>query len=132
MAGGSALATVLLYLLEGALGLPVFQGTPAAGIGLAYMLGPTGGYLVGFACRGRAGRLAGGARLRPQSAEALRRDAAGDAIVFALGLAWLGTVHRLGQAGARRSAFYPFMLGDLVKLALAACLVSAGARLVRR
>lgn len=44
-----ALATVMLYLAEGALGLPVFQGTPDRGIGLAYMVGPTGGYLVGFA-----------------------------------------------------------------------------------
>ena len=42
-----AVATVALYLLEGALGLPVFQGTPERGIGLAYMAGPTGGYLVG-------------------------------------------------------------------------------------
>jgi biotin transport system substrate-specific component len=43
-----AVATVALYLLEGALGLPVFQGTPDRGIGLSYMLGPTGGYLMGF------------------------------------------------------------------------------------
>ncbi len=42
------LATILLYLAEGALGFPVFQGTPERGIGLAYMVGPTGGYLVGF------------------------------------------------------------------------------------
>ena len=40
-------ATVLLSLAEGAVGLPVFAGTPAKGIGLAYMMGPTGGYLVG-------------------------------------------------------------------------------------
>ena len=41
-------ATLLLYLAEGAAGLPVFAGTPEKGIGLAYMTGPTGGYLVGF------------------------------------------------------------------------------------
>jgi len=41
-------ATVLLYLFEGLLGLPVFAGTPEKGIGLAYMAGPTGGYLLGF------------------------------------------------------------------------------------
>src|SRR5262249_11270176 len=40
--------TVLLYLAEGAVGLPVFAGTPEKGLGLAYMAGPTGGYLVGF------------------------------------------------------------------------------------
>ena len=40
--------TVMLYLIEGALGLPVFAYTPAKGIGISYMMGPTGGYLVGF------------------------------------------------------------------------------------
>jgi biotin transport system substrate-specific component len=43
-----AVATVALYLFEGALGLPVFQGTPDRGVGLAYMVGPTGGFLIGF------------------------------------------------------------------------------------
>jgi biotin transport system substrate-specific component len=41
-------ATMLLYLAQGAIGLPVFSGTPERGIGLAYMAGPTGGYLAGF------------------------------------------------------------------------------------
>ena len=41
-----AVATVALYLLEGVLGMPVFTGTPEKGIGLAYMVGPTGGYLL--------------------------------------------------------------------------------------
>jgi hypothetical protein len=41
-------ATILLYLAEGASGLPVFADTPERGIGLAYMMGPTGGYLLGF------------------------------------------------------------------------------------
>ena len=40
--------TVLAYLLVGAAGLPVFAGTPERGIGLAYMMGPTGGFLMGF------------------------------------------------------------------------------------
>ena len=41
-------ATVVLYLIEGAIGLPVFAGTPMHGLGLAYMMGPTGGYLDRF------------------------------------------------------------------------------------
>jgi biotin transport system substrate-specific component len=43
-----AASTVGAYLLMGAQGLPVFAGTPEKGIGLAYMMGPTGGYLIGF------------------------------------------------------------------------------------
>ena len=42
------LLTVSLYLFEGIFGLPVFAGTPEKGIGFAYFIGPTGGYLVGF------------------------------------------------------------------------------------
>ena len=42
------LATVFAYLFEGAIGLPVFAGTPEKGIGISYMIGPTGGYLIGF------------------------------------------------------------------------------------
>tara|TARA_B100000674_G_scaffold468402_1_gene454326 strand:+ start:365 stop:913 length:549 start_codon:yes stop_codon:yes gene_type:complete len=42
------LATIFAYLFEGAIGLPVFAGTPEKGIGIIYMMGPTGGYLVGF------------------------------------------------------------------------------------
>ena len=42
------LLTISLYLFEGIFGLPVFAGTPEKGIGLAYFMGPTGGYLVGF------------------------------------------------------------------------------------
>ena len=41
-------ATMVLYLAEGAVGLPVFSGTPEKGVGLAYMMAGTGGYLVGF------------------------------------------------------------------------------------
>ena len=43
-----ALSTVFLYLLEGILGLPVFSNSPERGIGLAYFIGPTMGYLIGF------------------------------------------------------------------------------------
>jgi biotin transport system substrate-specific component len=42
------MAAVALYLAQGAAGLPVFAGTPEKGIGLAYMMGPTGGYLLGY------------------------------------------------------------------------------------
>ena len=43
-----ALLTVSLYLFEGIFGLPVFAGTPEKGMGFAYFVGPTMGYLIGF------------------------------------------------------------------------------------
>ena len=55
------LGMVAAYLVEGTLGLPVFSGTPERGIGIAYMLGPTGGYLLGMPIAAWAvGRLADG------------------------------------------------------------------------
>ena len=42
------LITIFVYLFEGAIGLPVFAGTPEKGLGISYIIGPTGGYLVGF------------------------------------------------------------------------------------
>ena len=41
-------ATIMLYLFEGIIGLPVFSGTPEKGIGIIYFTGPTMGYLIGF------------------------------------------------------------------------------------
>jgi biotin transport system substrate-specific component len=124
-------ATVLVYLTEGAMGLPVFQGTPQQGIGLAYMMGPTGGYLFGMVVQaGVIGWLAergfhsGAARL-------FGAMMIGDAVLFAIGLAWLGSVIGWDKP-VLALGLYPFLLGDLVKMALAACLVTAGIRLVRR
>jgi biotin transport system substrate-specific component len=124
------LATVFLYLAEGAFGLPVFQGTPQQGIGLAYMIGPTGGYLIGFAA---AAAIIGWLAERGFDRNPVKLFGAmllADAVVFALGLTWLGSVIGWDKP-VLELGLYPFILGDLVKLALAACIVSAGARLVR-
>jgi biotin transport system substrate-specific component len=124
-------ATVLLYLFEGAVGLPVFADTPAKGIGLAYMLGPTGGYLAGFAV---AAALVGWLSERGLDRSPLKLAGAmvvGDAVVFALGLLWLGSVVGWDKP-VLAWGLYPFVVGDVVKIALAAALVSSGARLLRR
>jgi biotin transport system substrate-specific component len=117
-----AVATVLVYLAQGAAGLPVFQGTPEKGIGLLYMMGPTGGYLVGFiACAAIVGHAAEtwarGSILKLGAAMLI-----GDAVVFALGMLWLGTL--LGwDKPILQWGLTPFLLGDLVKIALAAVAV---------
>ena len=120
------LATVVLYLLEGAAGLPVFAGTPERGIGLVYMAGPTGGYLVGFAA---AAWLAGVAAERGWTATPLTRGltiAAGFAVIYALGAAWLSTL--IGLPAALKAGIVPFLLGDAIKLALGVALLEAVAR----
>jgi biotin transport system substrate-specific component len=124
-------ATVLLYLAEGAFGLPVFAGTPEKGIGLAYMMGPTGGYLAGYVLAvGLIGWLAERGFDR-NIFKLFGAMAAGDAVIFALGLLWLGTL--LGwDKPILEWGFYPFIFGDLTKIALAASAVVAGRRVMQR
>lgn len=116
---GLALATFGLYLLEGALGLPVFAGTPEKGIGLAYMMGPTGGYLLGmFVASGLLGWLGE----RGWDRKALTTAAAmviGNIAIYAFGLAWLGTFTGYGDA-LLGAGLLPFVPGDLFKVVLAA------------
>jgi biotin transport system substrate-specific component len=118
--GGARLGTaaVALYLLEGALGLPVFAGGNA---GPAALAGPTGGYLLGFL---PAAWLAGQARgpLWRQGAVLL----AAHLLLFAPGVAWLA-----GFVGAERAfaaGFLAFLPATLVKTALALAALRAVVR----
>lgn len=110
-------ATVLLYLAQGALGLPVFAGTPERGLGLAYMVGPTGGYLLGFVVAAAVtGWLAerGWTRSWGQTLAAM---ALGHAAIFAFGLAWLATLTGAEKAVALGLA--PFWAATVLKTLLA-------------
>jgi biotin transport system substrate-specific component len=124
-------ATVLLYLAEGAMGLPVFAGTPDKGIGLAYMAGPTGGYLAGFVLAAAAcGWLAERGWDRRMVTTALAM-VIGNVIIYVPGLLWLGSL--LGwDKPILAWGLTPFLLGDLFKLALAAAVLPLAWRLVRR
>ncbi|MFO1185406.1 MAG: biotin transporter BioY [Bauldia sp.] len=129
------LATVVAYLAEGLAGLPVFAGAAA---GPAYFLGPTGGFLAGFIV---AAAIIGYATDRGWDRSTLRLGAAmaiGDALIFAAGFAWLAwfaTVSAgqgVGTARAFAGGVQPFILGDVVKVALGALAVPAVWRLVDR
>lgn len=119
-----ATATVLLYLAQGAAGLPVFTGTPEKGIGLAYMMGTTGGYLVGYLV---AAALTGWFADRGFSRNpvlALVAAFLGVAIVYGLGLLWLGTLVGWDKP-VLAWGLWPFLLPDAVKAALAGLIVPA-------
>ncbi len=124
------LATIALYLLEGALGLPVFSSTPERGIGLAYMMGPTAGYLLGFVvATGLVGWFAErGADNSPLKLFVVMAAAA--ASILALGFAYLASI--IGAEAAWSVGVLPFLLGDGVKVAIAALLVPAAGRFLRR
>ena len=121
-----ALASVVLYLAEGALGLPVFANTPPLAPGVAYLIGPTGGFLAGFLVAAALVGLAAdrGAAAKPVAFGVVL--AAASASILACGWAWLAfgmPVHGgsgLGAAKAYAVGIRPFVLGEAVKTVLAA------------
>ncbi|MHC4757947.1 MAG: biotin transporter BioY [Planctomycetota bacterium] len=116
--------TILVYLLEGALGLPVFA-SPA---GLFAFAGPTGGYLVGFVFAAfLVGFLAERGWDRKPAATILAMFL-GNLVIYTCGLLWLQflfTVGKisLGTKGLLAAGLYPFILGDIIKIFLAALLL---------
>ena len=114
-------ATVLLYLAEGAVGLPVFASTPERGIGLAYMFGPTGGYLIGFAV---AAALIGWLCERGWDrtfAWLLAAMFLGHIIILAYGMTWLAS--QIGFEKAWAFGIAPFYLATILKTLLGAAFI---------
>ena len=124
------LATVLLYMAEGAAGLPVFQASPEKGVGILYMLGTTGGYLAGFVVMTA---MIGWAADRGWDRNVLKFFGVvvvADAIMLAMGFGWLSAL--IGVENGWQFGVVPFIVPDLVKAALAAALVPAVWSLIRR
>lgn len=119
-------ATLALYLAEGAMGLPVF----AQGGGLAYMMGPTGGYLAGFVA---AAALTGYLAQRGWTNSVLGALAAmtiGHAVIFLFGFGWLASL--IGASKAYLGGVAPFYAATLFKTLLGAALLPAAWWLVER
>lgn len=120
-------ASVLFYLAQGAVGLPVF----AAGGGLAYFAGPTAGYLVGFAVAALLVGLLAARGWDRRLPTALVMMAAGTVVILALGTAWLsvflGSLDKAVAAGLT-----PFLLGAVFKTLLAAFTAPLAWKLVQR
>ena len=121
--------TLSLYLFEGAIGLPVFQGTPEKGLGIMYLTGPTGGYLIGFII---SAFIAG---LLFSKENSFNRKFFGEynksenfilvfikllialTPIYLFGLIWLGIV--LGwDKPILNFGLYPFILGEFFKITL--------------
>lgn len=118
-----AAATIGLYIAIGAMGLPVFAGTPQRGVGVAYLLGPTGGYVLGFAL---AMPLAGWAARHGfdrSTARALLVALAAMLAIYLPGYLWLGA--QIGYEKAWVAGVVPFALADGLKILLAGLLVPA-------
>lgn len=122
-----AAAIFIGYLAMGAAGYPVFAGTPEKGIGLAYMMGPTGGFLVGMLVATLfIGRFAYGKNSMIQFAIML----IGLVPIFGFGLVWLANfvpIEKVMEYGLN-----PFILGGVVKAAIAALCAPLAFKLLRR
>ncbi len=123
------LVTILGYMIIGALGFDVFAGSSAEAYGLSYMMGGTGGYLVGYVLAVVAlGLLAqrGWDRSLGKMAGAML---IGNALIYVPGLIWLGMLYGWDKP-ILQWGLTPFLLGDALKLALAALILPAAWTLV--
>jgi biotin transport system substrate-specific component len=121
VAGFSAM---VLYLAEGALGLPVF--TPYSSGGIAHLLGPTGGFLFSYPlAAATAGWVVRAMRpLTSRFRSALIAATAATVPIFLLGAGWLGHFLHLSVPATWSLAVVPFLPGEIVKITTAAGLYS--------
>ena len=118
------LTTILGYMFVGALGFDVFQSSTAELSGIPYMLGGTGGYLVGYVL---AVLLLGALARRGWDRSTGRMAAAmllANAVIYVPGVLWLGQLYGWNQP-ILAWGLWPFLVGDALKLGLAAMLVPA-------
>jgi len=117
--------SVLLYLVEGMLGLPVFAG---GAFGIARLVGPTGGYLWGFALAafvvGLLAERGWGRRMH----SAIVAMLIGNAAIYLLGLPWLARFTGIGRV--LPLGLYPFLPGDLIKVLLATVVLATGQKML--
>lgn len=125
------LVTILGYMIVGALGFDVFAGSSAEAFGLEYMMGGTGGYLVGYVLAtvmlGVLAR-AGWDRTAGKMAGAMLL---GNVIIYVPGLIWLGMLYGWDKP-ILQWGLTPFVMGDVLKLVLAALVLPAAWKLVGR
>lgn len=110
--------TILAYLAEGAAGLPVFAGK---GAGLGYMMGPTGGYLLGFVLAAGVTGLLAERGYTKSVLGALGVMALGHIVLFVPGYLWLAQL--FGAEKAYMLGVAPFYAATVLKTALGAALL---------
>ena len=117
-----AAATMVTYLVEGALGLPVFAPTPALP-GLAHLFGPTGGYLMSYPLVAFLTSLLW-RRIGLGVTGAVFSAVTGTVVILACGALWLNALTHAGVSGVIAAAVIPFIPGELLKITAAAIVVN--------
>ena len=113
-------ATIILYLFEGMIGLPVFSGTPEKGVGLIYFVGPTMGYLIGFLF---TVFLVGYFKFDKNLLTNFIKLTFATSFIYTFGMLWLGYLvgweKPIFELGAK-----PFLLAELFKILLATFIIT--------
>jgi biotin transport system substrate-specific component len=130
-------ATLLLYIAEGAIGLPVFAGMKG---GVAVLVGPTAGYIYGFALAAAAVGWLAERRWDRSILTTIAAMTIGMALIYLPGVAWLAqwiaAAKGIALGAAADAAFatgaLPFLIGDAVKIVLAALVLPCAWLLVGR
>ena len=119
-------ATVTLYLLEGAAGLPVF----ASGGGLSYLFGPTAGYLYGMLFASVAISYFANLGFSKTYFKAAFSLIIGSIIIFSFGILYLGSI--IGYEKAIAAGLLPFIPSEIFKIALAVALIPTIQKIIKK
>ena len=119
--------TIAAYLLQGAIGLPVFAGGAS---GIATLLGPTGGYLGGFLIAAVVMGFLAQRGMGRGIVSTIIAMMVGNAIIYFTGVSWLASF--IGAEKALTVGVLPFLYGDVLKLVVAAGLMPVAWRLVKK
>ena len=122
-------AAVIAYLVEGAIGLPFFAG---GGAGLVRFLGPTAGYLVAFPAAAFITGAFAEYGWDKRYLTAVAAMAIGSVVIFLGGWAWFAVLTNTPPVAAFKLAVAPFILGDVVKIALGAAVLPTGWALLKK
>jgi biotin transport system substrate-specific component len=121
--------TMIVYLLEGAIGLPFFAGAHG---GILHLMGPTGGYLVAFP----AGAFITGAFAEHgwdrKFLTAAAAMAIGSIVIMLSGWLWFSLVMKTSPAITLFATVLKFIPGDFIKISLAAAVLPSGWKLLKR
>lgn len=118
-------AAVGLYILQGAAGLPVFAGGKS---GLLTLVGPTGGYLVGFLVAVYVVGILSELRHNNSIIYTVLSLIIGNIIIYAFGLIWL--VRFVGEAQALSLGFFPFLVGDILKIFIGVLILTGSQKIL--
>ena len=122
-------ASMLLYIVEGAIGLPVFAGGVG---GIIHLIGPTGGYIWAFPIAAFVVGLLCERRLERRFLTSVLAMLPGTLIIYAVGISWLAIFLHISIAQAFVLGMLPFIPGDILKIVIAALLLPGAWTIARR